>query len=196
MERAPRDGLGPCKFPKVAPHRITTWLLRKVLQGGKPKPHPRQIVTLLRPPGTKSALGDPGPDPPRPRNRCVTLNQCLHLPEPAILVYMKETQTHRRRTDERLRLYLSLRTPVPRPQRSEDLHQLRLHVPAHFHPERALWWEPVAELVVFRVPDHNLQGRGDPVYRSPGDCGVIPDSYPRCVTSSPTQPRIKEKGCS
>lgn len=43
---------------------------------------------------------------------------------------------------------------------SEDLHGLQLQVPAHLHHAHARRRDAVAEVVVFRVPDHGLQARG------------------------------------
>ena len=43
----------------------------------------------------------------------MTFNQCLHLSERATLVYMKETLTQRRRTDERLKTLFAIQDPYP-----------------------------------------------------------------------------------
>ena len=53
-------------------------------------------------------LGDLGSDPPPLGRCCVTFNQCLHLSERATLVYMKETLTQDRRTDEGLKTLFAI----------------------------------------------------------------------------------------
>ena len=73
---------------------------RKASQGPTPT---RSRPSLGSRDSTCLVLGDLGPEPPPPGRCCVTFTQCLPLSEPGTLVYMKETLTQGRRTDERLK---------------------------------------------------------------------------------------------